>query len=38
MTEVPHIPAPWDLKGRGYIILYRFTKEEINLFLPRKAL
>lgn len=29
MTEVPHIPAPWNLTGRGYIILYRFTKQEI---------
>jgi hypothetical protein len=29
MTEVPHIPAPWNLKGRGYIVLYRFTKDEI---------
>ncbi|WP_304223213.1 acetoacetate decarboxylase family protein [Gracilinema caldarium] len=29
MSDIPVIPAPWDLKGRGFIILYRFTKEEI---------
>lgn len=29
MTETKLIPAPWNLKGRGYIILYRFNKEEI---------
>ncbi len=29
MADVPLIPAPWNLKGRGYIILYRFTRDEI---------
>jgi hypothetical protein len=29
MDEVPLFPAPWDLRGRGYIVLYRFTREEI---------
>lgn len=29
MSDVPLIPAPWDLKGRGFIILYHFTRNEI---------
>lgn len=33
MTEVP---APWNLKGRGYILLYNFKKEDLagDPFLP----
>ena len=26
-NEVKAYPAPWDLKGKGYIFLYKFTKE-----------
>lgn len=29
MDEVPLFPAPWNLRGRGYIVLYRFTADEI---------
>jgi hypothetical protein len=38
MPEIKLAPAPWKLKGTGYIVLYKFTKSEIqkDIFLPDK--
>ena len=35
--RVPAAPAPWNLEGRGYIILYKFKKEflETRAYLPK---
>lgn len=27
---VPNIPAPWDLRGRGYILIYRFRRNFVD--------
>lgn len=29
-SDVKEYPAPWHLKGKGYILLYKFSKEEIQ--------
>ncbi len=36
--SVPEVPAPWKLKGRGYMLLYRFGPEgaEEDPFLPER--
>lgn len=38
MDDIKKVPAPWTLEGKGYILLYRFSKEEIskNTFLSDK--
>lgn len=37
-SNVKTVPAPWTLKGKGYILLYRFSKKEIQKdpFLSQK--
>ena len=30
MNDIPRVPAPWKLKGNGYILLYKFSKKEIE--------
>ena len=29
-NEIKKYPAPWSLKGKGFILLYRFSKKEIE--------
>lgn len=30
MPDTPLIPAPWQLEGEGYILLYKFTRSDIS--------
>lgn len=37
-SEIKKYPAPWSLKGKGFVLLYRFSKKEIeeDAFLSQK--
>ncbi|HUN56324.1 MAG TPA: acetoacetate decarboxylase family protein [Smithella sp.] len=36
--RVPAVPAPWNLEGRGYIVLYKFKKKflQTRAYLPKE--
>ncbi len=40
MENIDIVPPPWNLEGNGYILLYHFSREEINnsFFLSQKFL
>jgi hypothetical protein len=27
--DIPHVPAPWQLEGRGFVLVYRFPQEHV---------